>query len=331
MSGSISSLRRSASSRASRSRDLARQQMRDRRARELPPDDRRALEHRALLGTQPLDAGGEQRVDGGRHLERRRARPPVVQRSPSRLSAPSCTSMRTSSPTKSGIALAGREHAPGDRGRQLVGADHVGGEARRRAGVEAGERHDVGDEAAGHGERRARVAQLGAGRHQHAAAARRCSTAPGARSRSSSSGSAHCRSSITSTTGCAAASAARKRRTTKKVSSGAAGVPASSAATPVAMRARSGVVAGHARLDRRAHGVAAGGRRRAASSARSAVGERREGRAAGRVAVRAQHGRAVAEPAHELADQARLAEAGRAEDHREPRAPARRPPRRTPP
>ena len=47
------------------------------------------------------------------------------------------------------IALAGGEHAAGDRGRQLVGADHVGGEPGRRAGVETGERHHVGDEAAG--------------------------------------------------------------------------------------------------------------------------------------------------------------------------------------
>ena len=50
--------------------DLARQQVGDGGARELPPDHRGALEHRALLRTQPLDAGGEQRLDGRRHLER---------------------------------------------------------------------------------------------------------------------------------------------------------------------------------------------------------------------------------------------------------------------
>ena len=34
------------------------------------------------------------------------------------------------------VALAGGEHATGDRRRQLVGADHVRGEPGRRAGVE---------------------------------------------------------------------------------------------------------------------------------------------------------------------------------------------------
>ena len=104
MSGSISSLRRSDfEARVEIGATLGRQQVGDRAARELPADDRGALEHRALLGSQALDAGREQRVDRRRHLQRRRARPPVVQRSPSRFSAPSCTSMRTSSPTKSGL------------------------------------------------------------------------------------------------------------------------------------------------------------------------------------------------------------------------------------
>ncbi len=61
----------------------------------------------------------------------------------------------------------------------------------------------------------------------------RCST------RSRSSGSAHCRSSMTSTTGFSFARARRKRRMTKKVSSGDAGEPASRALMPATMRARS--------------------------------------------------------------------------------------------
>ena len=121
-------------------------------------------------------------------------------------------------------------------------------------------------------------------------------------------------SSIASTTGRAAANAASRRRTTKKISSGEAGVPASSAATPLAIRARSGVVARQRRLDRRAQGVAA----RAVVDAKQPaqrLGERREGGAAGRVAVRHQDGRRVAEAARELVDQARLAQTGRSEDH----------------
>ena len=73
MSRSISSLRRSDSSRASRSPVVARQQRGDGAAREVAADDRGALEHAALLGPQALDARGEQRVDRRRHLERRQA------------------------------------------------------------------------------------------------------------------------------------------------------------------------------------------------------------------------------------------------------------------
>ena len=62
---------------------LARQQRRDGAAREVAPDDGGAFEHRALLGPQPLDARGEQRVDRRRHLERRRdSRRPSSDRPP---------------------------------------------------------------------------------------------------------------------------------------------------------------------------------------------------------------------------------------------------------
>ena len=49
--------------------DLARQEMGERRARKLTADDRGALQHDPLLGAQPLDAGGQQRLDRRRHLE----------------------------------------------------------------------------------------------------------------------------------------------------------------------------------------------------------------------------------------------------------------------
>ena len=273
---------------------LARQQVRDGGARELPPDDRGALQHACA----PPDAAarcGRRAARGWWAASRgRRARPPAIQRSPSRLSAPSCTSMRTSSPTKSGLpslvastrpaTAAGSSSAP-----ITFAASRVAAPASRPR-----ERHDVGHEAAGASPatsacRAARVAPP-----RGRAAARRCSTAPGARSRSSSSGSAHCRSSIASTTGCAAASAASKRRTTKKVSSGDAGVPASSAAMPSAMRARSAsspgtaasIAARRASPLRRRRGAAARAaprraarrwRRRPRRSARSAPSPRRRG------------------------------------------------------
>ena len=63
---------------------------------------------------------------------------PTIQRSPSCVSAPSCTSMRTSSPTKSGLPSLVASTLAGDGGGQIGGADDVGGEPHRRAGVEAG-------------------------------------------------------------------------------------------------------------------------------------------------------------------------------------------------
>ena len=238
--------------------DLARQQMRDGGARELPPDDRGALEHRALLRTQPLDAGGEQRLDGGRHLEVGRARPPVVQRSPSRLSAPSCTSMRTSSPTKSGLPSLDREHASGDRGRQLVGADRRwrrGGSRRRRRDRRASRRRSTrppgtaSDERASRSSGRAATSTSSGTSVPHCT---RCST------RSSSSGSAHCRSSISEHDRLRAWRARRGSAGSRRTSP-----PAPPACAEPARRPRSRCEADQERrpgitiLDRRAHGVAA--------------------------------------------------------------------------
>ena len=44
-----------------------RQQLRDRAAMEQPPLHRSALEHRPFSGFEPVDAGGEERLDGRRH------------------------------------------------------------------------------------------------------------------------------------------------------------------------------------------------------------------------------------------------------------------------
>jgi len=64
------------------------------------------------------------------------------------------------------VAFSGGEHPSGHRRWQLAGADHVGGEPGRGAGIEPAERDDVVDEATGSRQRRARVAQLGPRRHQ---------------------------------------------------------------------------------------------------------------------------------------------------------------------
>ena len=166
VSGSISSLRRSASRRASRSRDLARQQLRDRgRARTAarPPP-------RAPAPPAPRDAGvrcGQRAAHGWSAASRgsrgRRAGRPAIALAFERAVLHQHAHQLAD---EERVALADREHASRDRGRQLVGADRIGGEARRRPGVETGERHHVGHDAAGDVERRARVAQLGARRHQ---------------------------------------------------------------------------------------------------------------------------------------------------------------------
>ena len=230
----------------------------------------------------------------------------VVQRSPSRRSAPSFTSMRTSSPRKSGLpslvastrpaTAAGSASAP-----ITLAASRVAAPASRPPSVTTSETRppdDASDERVSRSSGRAAASTSSGTPAPHCT---RCST------RSSSSGSAHWRSSIASTSGCAVASAASRRRTTKKVSSGEAGVPASSASMPLAIRARSSPP----RSTSATHS-------RAVRSARAAPRQRREGGAARRVARGGQHGRALAQPARELAEQPRLAEARRAEQHGEP-------------
>ena len=91
----------------------------------------------------------------------------MIQRSPSRRSAPSCTSMRTSSPTKSGLpslvastrpaTAAGSSSAP-----ITFAASRVAAPASRPPSVTTS-----ATSAARRRERRARVAQLGPRRHEH--------------------------------------------------------------------------------------------------------------------------------------------------------------------
>jgi hypothetical protein len=65
------------------------------------------------------------------------------------------------------VALAGREHAAGERGRQLGRSDDVGREPRRRARVEAASVTNVGNDRARRHEGRVQIAELGPRAHQH--------------------------------------------------------------------------------------------------------------------------------------------------------------------
>ena len=159
--------------------DPAGQQLGDGGARELPSDHGGALEHGALLGCEALEAGGEKRVDGGRHLEGGELdgrRPPI----PSRLSAPSWTSIRTSSPTKSGLPslvastrpaiAAGSSSAP-----MTFAASRVAALASSPASVTTSATRPPGTASA------ERTSRSSGAPPPAPTAARRCSTAPGAR------------------------------------------------------------------------------------------------------------------------------------------------------
>ena len=69
------------------------------------PHDRRPLDHRALLGLEPVQAGGQQRVDGRRDRDARQVagRPPSGRRA---ARTPSSTSIRSVSSTNSGLPSA---------------------------------------------------------------------------------------------------------------------------------------------------------------------------------------------------------------------------------
>jgi hypothetical protein len=295
--------------------DVPRQELCDGGARELPADDRRTLEHGALLRSEPLDARREERLDRRWHLEGRElhAADPAIALALER-------SILDEHPhelaDEEWIPFARREHATRNRGGQRIRADHIRRELGCRAGVEPPERHHVGDERAGHGQRRAQLAQLGPRRDQdeqrHAGApldevlreVEQQRLGPlqvvdheHDRSRRGDRGEE--------------ATDDEERLFGRR---GRAGDERGDAVGDAR-----GLVAGNDRGDRCPDGVASGpvfevqvraqGRR-----------ERGERCAAGGIAVRRQHRRAVTESPRELGEEARFAEPGRAEDHREPRA-----------
>ena len=300
--------------------DLAGQKVRDGRARELPPDHRGPLEHGALLRTEPLDTGRQQGLDGGRHLEGGDldpGDPPValpLERAVVHEHAHQLADEER-------VALARGQHPSGDRRRQLVGADHVRGQPRGRAGVETGERHDFVHEAAGCGQRRARVAQLGARRDEHE--------------------QRHLGAPLHEVLGQVEQQRLRPLqvvdREHHRLRRRERGEQAADDEEGLLRRRRRpgeergdasrdartlGCLAGYHRLDRRAQGIAAGAGVDVEQRTQR-LGEGRERGAPGRVAPRGDHGGPLADPARELGDQPRLAEARRAEDHGQSR-PARR-------
>src|SRR5262249_27144133 len=220
---------------------VPRQEMRDGGARELPSHDGRALEHRPLLGTQPLDARREQRLDRRRHLDVRQLdarRPPIAFALERAVGDEHADELAN----EEGIALARPARAAAARrapaaGRRAAPMPPGGGgggapasppaTAPPSAASPAG---TVSDERDSRSSGRAAASTSNGTSVLHWI---RCSV------RSSRSGSAQWRSSIASTTGCVVASAERKRRMTKNVSSGDDGVPPSRAAIPPARRLRS--------------------------------------------------------------------------------------------
>jgi hypothetical protein len=290
---------------------LAWQQRGEGGAREAAPDHRRALEHGALLGAQPLDARGEQRVDRRRHLQR-------VQRHPGRPAVAFAFEER-----RRARACARARRRRGDCPRwwrARVRRWQRAARRRRRCSLRGVSRRRRRDRRASSPRATRPPARVSAGRVSRSSGRAASSTSSGVSVlhstrcsvRSSSSGSAHCTSSIASTIGRRAASPARRRRTTKNVSSGAAGAPASSAATPPTTRARSASSPGSAvsTAARTASALAPSSSPRWARSA-SASGAKVAPRAASQ---RASSDRGcVADAAPDLAHEPRLAEPGRAQ------------------
>ena len=136
--------------------------------RELRPDDRRQLEHPSLGVGEALDAGGEQRLDRRRHLDRLGVDGEiptvsdlhdhaVVDEHPHQLA------------DEQRVAVGRVGQAGGELLGECGATEQFSGEQFGRRGVEAFERHDGGHPPAGLGEWRADVADLRAGQpdHQH--------------------------------------------------------------------------------------------------------------------------------------------------------------------
>ena len=311
MSRSISSLRRSDSSRASSSMPFrpssAATALREKCR---PTTDARSSTVRSSNPRRSMRAASSAWMVGGISSEASPA--PTIQRSPSLVSAPSCTSMRTSSPTKSGLpslvastfaaTAAGRSAAP-----ITLAARRMAAPASRPPSVTTSATIALGvtrDERRSRSSGRAPTSTKSGTPAPHCT---RCST------RSRSNGSAQCRSSITSTIGRAAARPARKRRTTKNVSSGDVTASPSTPAIPAATRVRSpSSAAGRAAATaaRTASAPAPSSRPR---NRRNDLRERRERGTPGGVAMRGEDRRIVRVPAPELVDQAGLPEPRRPE------------------
>ena len=291
---------------------IALQQVCDRGAREPAPDDRRALEERALVGAQALDARREQCVDGRRHLEPREldAGDPAVAVAPQRSVVDEHAHELAH---EEGVALARREHAPDQRGGQLLGADRVGGEPRGRARLQPGEHHHLGHYTAWCRQRRAQLAELGARAEQDEErhAARPLHQVLG-QVEEQRLGPLH----VVDDQHDGPRRGQRREQPPHHEErllgrGGRAGQQRGEPGRqPRALRLR----AGHDRVDRRADRL---GLVRVAESEPLAQrrGDGREAAATRRIAARRQHDRAVAHAPRELGQQARLAEPGRAEQH----------------
>ena len=312
MSGSISSLRRSDSSRASRS-PISRGRSCASAVREKcrPITAARSRTVRSSGRSRSMRAASSAWMVGG--ISRSASSTPAVQRSPSRLSAPSWTSMRTSSPTKSGLPslvastrpaiAAGSASAP-----ITFAASRVAAPASSPASVTTSL-----TQAAGRRQRRARVAQLGPRGRQHQ--------------------QRHVAAPLHQVLDQVEQQRLRPLdvvdRQHHRPHAGERGEPAADDEEDLLRRSRRagqqrrdpvgdpgalGLAFRQPRQDRRAQVVAAAAVVDAEQPAQR-LGERREGGAAGRVAMRHQDGRPVAEAAGELVDQTRLAETRRSEHH----------------
>ena len=224
-SGRISSLRASASSREGtfgRSR-LGRQRRHGARVEDLALD-RPALDHRALLGVQPVQAGGEQELDRRRHRDVARGPRPARHAPSSNRRSPSSISMPSISSTNSGLPSAAsriRSRAAGGdvRAPEQVVDQHA--RPRRPRAARAGSRWRSSSRRPSPGG--ARAARAARRRAAGAAASRvqsaRCSI------RSRKVGSAQWMSSNTTTSGRSRARCSRSLRTAQNASSVATGSP----------------------------------------------------------------------------------------------------------
>ena len=297
---------------------VAPQKRSDRAPREMTTHDRGALEHGPVFGPQALDARGEQRVDGGGHLQcgQPGADRPAVTLLGERAFLHQHAHQLAH---EERVALARGEHLDRDRGGQIGRTDHVRRQPHRRAGVETAEHDHVGDEPAGRRERRAEIAQLRARADQHA--------------------ERHAAAPLHQVLHQVEEERLRPLQVVDHQDHGARGgetgeEPPDDEERFLGRRGRAAEQRRHAAGDACPLGVVDGGRegggdRGAGRLAGGAVvetedrsnglGERRERGAPGGIAVRREDRRRLRVAARELVDQARLAQPGRAQQHGEPR------------